>query len=151
MFNQKFLALLEKLNNEHWGGNLRPVTLGDAHYDLKCNIIIMQSLIIQCIENAYGKYTDKEKIIEISFGERTITIYNTIIKVDVLQLKADKREFDKKYNEKTLEKKVGESRLSEYGMTLVSLYEYTKSVGMKCQWEFNVDSKTPFFRIEITI
>ena len=151
VFNEKFLALLEKLNKENWGGNLKPVTLGDAHYNLKCNVIIMQSLIIQCIENAYGKYTDKKKSIEISFGENTIVIYNTIMKVDVSQLTDDKREFDKKYNEKTLEKNIRESRLSDYGMTLVSLYEYTKSVGMKCQWEFNVDSETPFFKIEITI
>ncbi len=151
VFNEKFLALLEKLNNENWGGNLKPVSLGDAHYNLKCNVIIMQSLIIQCIENAYGKYTDKKKSIEISFGENTIIIYNTIMKVDVLKLTEDKREFDKKYNEKTLERNIRESRLSDYGMTLVSLYEYTKSVGMKCQWEFNVDSETPFFKIEITI
>ncbi len=151
VFNQKFLALLEKLNNEHWGGNLKPVTLGDAHYDLKCNIIIMQSLIIQCIENAYGKFTDKDKSIEISFGENSIIIYNTIMKPDVSQLIKAKSEFEKKYNEKALERNVRESRLSDYGMTLVSLYEYTKSVGMKCQWEFNVDSKVPFFRIEITI
>lgn len=151
VFNPKFLALLEKLNKENWGGNLKPVTLGDAHYNLKCNVIIMQSLIIQCIENAYGKYTDKKKSIEISFGEKTMLIYNTIMKVDVSKLTDDKREFDKKYNEKTLEKNIRESRLSDYGMTLVSLYEYTKSVGMKCQWEFNVDSETPFFKIEITI
>ena len=78
-------------------------------------------------------------------------IYNTIMKVDVSKLTDDKREFDKKYNEKTLEKNIRESRLSDYGMTLVSLYEYTKSVGMKCQWEFNIDSETPFFKIEITI
>ena len=73
------------------------------------------------------------------------------MKPDASQLIKAKSEFDKKYNKKALEKNIRESRLSDYGMTLVSLYEYTKSVGMKCQWEFNVDSKLPFFRIEITI
>ena len=150
IFSDNFIALLNKLNYERWDGTLQFLDVENANFMLKCHIVIMQSLIIQCIENAYGKYADRSKRISISFGSKSFTISNTIVNVDVDRLKQDEMKFKEMYNPDILRKNISSGRLSNYGMTLVSLFGYCESVGMKCLWDFNVVS-SPYFKVEVLI
>lgn len=150
IFSDNFIALLNKLNYERWDGTLQLLDVENANFRLKCHIVIMQSLIIQCIENAYGKYADRSKRISISFGSKSFTISNTIVNVDVDRLKRDEIKFKEMYNPDVLRKNISLGRLSNYGMTLVSLFGYCESVGMKCLWDFNIMS-SPYFKVEVLI
>ena len=150
IFSEKFIALLTKFNEERWGGTLEPVILGDVDFELKCNVVIIQSLIIQCLENASGKYADRAKKINIWFGSNGFSIHNTIVNIAQEQLIHDSKLFYMKYDENILEENIRLSHLSDYGMTLVSIKSYCESVGMMCKWEFNVD-KNPFFIVEISV
>lgn len=150
VFSEKYIALLTKFNEERWGGSLGPVILGDIDFELKCNVVILQSLIIQCLENASGKYADRAKKINIWFSSNGFSIHNTIVNIAQEKLIHDRKLFYKKYDEKILEENIRLSHLSEYGMTLVSIKSYCESVGMRCKWEFNVDNN-PFFNVEISV
>jgi hypothetical protein len=150
IFSNKYIALLSKFNEERWGGTLERVNLENIDFDLKCNEVILQSLIIQCLENASGKYADRAKKISITFSPNGFAICNTIVNVAPKQLAHDRDVFYKKYDEKVLEDNIRLSHLSDYGMTLVSLKVYCESVGMTCRWEFS-DGPAPFFNVEISV
>ncbi len=150
IFSKKYIALLSKFNEDRWDSTLEPIILGDVDFELKCNVVILQSLIIQCLENASGKYSDRAKKICIMFSPKGFSIRNTIVNVEQERLIRDHRVFWEKYDEKVLEENIRLSHLSGYGMTLVSMKSYCESVGMKCQWEFNIDMN-PFFNVEVSV
>lgn len=150
IFSDSYVALLNKLNSERWDGTLLPINLENVNFNMSCSVVIMQSLIIQCLENSYGKYADRSKRISISFGSSSFTITNTIVNVDKERLIQDERRFKKLYNPDVLWKNRNLGRLSNYGMTLVSMFFYCDSVGMKCKWDFNTTC-SPFFKVEVTI
>ena len=78
------------------------------------------------------------------------SIFNSIVNFSSEQLLRDKKTFDSKYDDKILEDNINASRLSDYGMTLVSLKAYCESVGLKCKWDFNTEG-LPFFKVGVSL
>ena len=104
---------------------------------------VFQSYVIQLLKNA-AKHADSS-CFNIHFYMNYFEIENDIRRSPET-IASMKELFEKKYNEKAMESFVAYPQdIDEYGFTLLSLFYYNKSIGMKSEFGFKTEDKPSFF------
>lgn len=154
IFSDKFLSLLDELSINRWGNKLKIIkTKGDDERPFTENALIIQSFVIQCINNAYEKLTkkngNKHFVIKLIIGSSFIEIWNNFPGIEMTKILREKKKFDKLYSLNTIKRNLTLDRMSDYGMTLSSLLIYGNSDNMKCECGFDL-SDSPSFRVKLS-
>lgn len=154
IFSEKFLSLLDELNINRWRQKLKiSMKIGDEEPLFSANALIIQSFVIQCIENAYTKLTKKnsseEFIIQLIIRPNYLEIKNNFPDVEIKDILAEKRKFDSLYSEEIIKDNLEHDQMSDYGMTLSSLLIYGNSDTLKCRCGFEGIPQDPYFSVKI--
>lgn len=137
LFDEKYQSLLKEIVQQKFP--LITLDIGTPPEDIFIKGLepVFRSYFIQLIFNA-SLHADCQNI-QITFNDDCIEVRNDILK-EPDDLKLLTENFHKKYNRETMDKFVeSPNYIDYYGFTLLTLYYYCKSVGMKC--EMDVDNK----------
>ena len=152
IFSDKFLALLSELNNNRWGKKLKITKKDEDGLPLTENSLIIQSFVIQCIENAHTKLTKKNSskdfAVDLIIGKNSIEIKNNFPGIGIDEILKEKEKFDNLYKEDTIRKNLDLEQMSDYGMTLSSLLIYANTDTLKCRCGFSLEGE-PTFRVKL--
>ncbi|MCQ2338555.1 MAG: hypothetical protein MJ001_06500, partial [Paludibacteraceae bacterium] len=148
VFSPKFISLLDELNEQNWMSTLNHIDKVEIDCDIPMSTYILQSFVIQLIDNAFNKYANIQKHIDVTFRNDGFCISNDILSEDEDTLAKAKKDFDEKFNLSQIDKRIKSRDILEYGMTLISFIKYCQSVGMVCEPNFTID-KMPRFTLTI--
>lgn len=148
VFSPKFISLLDELNKTKWMSTLNHIDEVEIDCDIPMSTYILQSFVIQLIDNAFNKYANPRKQIEVTFRNDGFCISNDILSVDEDTLAKAKEDFDKKYDLNQIDKRIEGNDILEYGMTLISFIKYCQSVDMVCEPNFTI-GKMPRFILTV--
>jgi hypothetical protein len=155
IFSNKFLSLLEEISINRWGGKLKIIKKNDDDdgHRFTENALIIQSFVIQCINNAYEKLTKKNDnehfVIKLIIGTSSVEIRNNFPGIEMTKILKEKKKFDNLYKVNIIKQNLALDRMSDYGMTLSSLLIYGNTDVMKCECGFDL-SGDPSFRVRLS-
>lgn len=154
IFSKKFISLLDELNINRWSQKLNiSMIIGDEEALFSANALIIQSFVIQCVENAYTKLTKKNSneqfIIQLIIRSNYLEIKNNFPSVEIEDILAEKRKFDNLYSEDIIKDKLDQDQMSDYGMTLSSLLIYGNSDTLECKCGFGGLPNDPYFSVKL--
>ena len=147
LFDEKYrLLLIEIVKHKFPIIKLTIETPPDNIY-IKGLETVFRSYFIQLIFNA-NLHADSQNI-QITFSDKYIEVRNDILKDDD-DIKMLYEIFHKKYNHEAMKKFVDSPNyIDYYGFTLLTLYFYCDSVGMKCEMDIDRLDEKPFFYIRL--
>lgn len=145
IFDSKFQKILKELNYREWD-NIWDEKINIKEYDVEISInpVIFRYFIVQCFSNAYRHSMCGKDELKIDFQRDKMIILNKITKIPSAE---DVKKFNEKYNIDTINKRIKDKEIKEYGLTLISLIKYCESLGYKCVPMF--DTTNSFFKLEI--
>ena len=156
IFSEKFLAILEKLNQTRWSNKLRVSKIANDNWVLSENRLIIQSFVIQCIDNAYKKLIRKNYndgfYIELVYGSSFIEVKNNFPGIADVTIEAEMNRFNTLYNDSgSIENDILNDRFSDYGMTLLSLKKYCETRNLDCTYGFFDLFNDTQFRVYLSV
>lgn len=175
VFDSNFRNLIRQLYHYRWEGNKLAPTNFDPKYkstsfngNISIHIPIIQSFIIQCLDNAFRKYRDSSIVGEETRVVKIKTYQNNekaafvieIINVIGISISDDNRhrwekemdDFNRQYNSNNISK----SEIRNYRFTLISLIKYIDAINKNfganysCERSFKIEENKPTFRIVLT-
>lgn len=138
LFDSKFQKMLKTLNNREWS-DIWDEKINNDKYDVQISInpVIFRYFIVQCFNNAYIHSGCGRGELRIIFNRDGLIIQNRITQIPTQE---DIKRFDEKYNIDTINRRIKNQDIKEYGLTLISLIKYCESHGSKCIPRYDVEN-----------